>query len=631
VEDTESGQSASGTGADSAAMAVGLAGASRAEADAFLIEQRQMLHLQMEEMRQRNPYEISHFRLRRFSGWAKAVLELSIGLLALALVAGISLMVWNAAHSDGLVIESFSVPPDMASRGLTGQVVASKTLDELTVLQSAGSASRAAKSFTSSWGDDIKVEIPDTGVSVGELYRFLKTWLGRESRISGEIVRTKDGIAITARTSGGGGFTVTGIESNMDAAVRQLAERIYGQTQPYRYGVYLLRQGRSDEALAVFRPMALDGSPQERAWGYSGWSGAVRNIDIDLRLKLMLRGLELQPDNPVLLSNLVNVYGLRGQWTKALPYQAQAEQLRGERLVDPTVVPSLRRSLQSRRAGQFEADSSQALRLIAEMRTLPRGGLNGNLSFLAATNLAQAHDIAAARAQLENPDPYVGTREVAARTEVVTSMIIALMAQDWPAAIVQARRYTPLRARDGALGGTVALAQIQAGMGDFAAAETTISATPAYCYPCLRARAQIAHLRGQAARADFWFARAVAEGLSFPHAEAEWGTALLARGKPDEAIEKFKLANQKGPHFADPLEGWGEALMAKNQSHLALAKFKEAEKYAPNWGRLHLKWGEALAYAGKPAEAKAQFARAAALDLTPSEKSELQQHSTARI
>jgi hypothetical protein len=41
----------------------------------------------------------------------------------------------------------------------------------------------------------------------------------------------------------------------------------------------------------------------------------------------------------------------------------------------------------------------------------------------------------------------------------------------------------------------------------------------------------------------------------------EWGLALLSRGKPDEAIAQFTLANQKGPHFADPLEGWGEALV----------------------------------------------------------------------
>ena len=33
----------------------------------------------------------------------------------------------------------------------------------------------------------------------------------------------------------------------------------------------------------------------------------------------------------------------------------------------------------------------------------------------------------------------------------------------------------------------------------------------------------------------------------------------MARGKPDEAIAQFTLANKKGPKFADALEGWGEA------------------------------------------------------------------------
>ncbi|MGD0867190.1 MAG: hypothetical protein ABSA49_16735, partial [Rhizomicrobium sp.] len=91
----------------------------------------------------------------------------------------------------------------------------------------------------------------------------------------------------------------------------------------------------------------------------------------------------------------------------------------------------------------------------------------------------------------------------------------------------------------------------------------------------------------------------------------------------DGAIAEFKLANEKGSHFADPLEMWGEALIRKNRSDLALAKFAEAEKYAPNWGRLHLKWGEALLWAGKPEEAKKQFATAASLDLSAAEKSEL--------
>ena len=167
------------------------------------------------------------------------------------------------------------------------------------------------------------------------------------------------------------------------------------------------------------------------------------------------------------------------------------------------------------------------------------------------------------------------------------------------------------------------IAFADAKLGDYGSAEAAISRTPADCYRCLIVRAQIAAMRGQGARADWWFARATKQAPSIPFAYADWGQALLARGKPDEAIGKFTLANQKGPHFADPLEMWGEALMAKNQPGRALAKFTEAEKYAPNWGRLHLKWGEALFYAGKQDDAQKQFTLAAGLGLTPGEKAEL--------
>jgi tetratricopeptide (TPR) repeat protein len=157
----------------------------------------------------------------------------------------------------------------------------------------------------------------------------------------------------------------------------------------------------------------------------------------------------------------------------------------------------------------------------------------------------------------------------------------------------------------------------------FADAERRISPTPADCYPCLMARARIAAIQGQNARADWWFDRAVRSNPSIPLAYADWGQALLDRGDADGAIAKFTLANQKGPHFADPLEMWGEALMTKNRSDLALAKFTEAEKYAPNWGRLHLKWGEALFYAGRRDEAQKQFTLAAGLDLSSADKAEL--------
>jgi tetratricopeptide (TPR) repeat protein len=243
-----------------------------------------------------------------------------------------------------------------------------------------------------------------------------------------------------------------------------------------------------------------------------------------------------------------------------------------------------------------------------------------------------AHDIAAARATMRDPDTFGMTPGFSGLTDIATRMWIDSEAEDWMAVLSRAEavdllvsKYPGVRTSVPTMV-TPLIAYAQARLKDFTAAEKSIAQTPGNCYLCLRIRARIAELRGQYARADYWFARALRAGPSLPFVPAEWGQTLLARGKPDAAIANFKLAIQKGPHFADPLEGWGEALMAKDQSHLALAKFAEAEKYAPNWGRLHLKWGEALVYSGKKDEAKAQFTRAAQLDLTPSEKSELARH-----
>jgi tetratricopeptide (TPR) repeat protein len=154
-------------------------------------------------------------------------------------------------------------------------------------------------------------------------------------------------------------------------------------------------------------------------------------------------------------------------------------------------------------------------------------------------------------------------------------------------------------------------------------ADQLIAKTPLDCDTCLLMRAEIAVARHDWPTATRWVAVVAQRTPSLPQANTQWGQMLLAKGDPDDAIEKFKLANQKGPHFADPLEGWGEALMAQNRSDVALAKFVEADKYAPNWGRLHLKWGEALGYAGKKDEAQKQFALAAGLDTTTAEKAEL--------
>ena len=101
------------------------------------------------------------------------------------------------------------------------------------------------------------------------------------------------------------------------------------------------------------------------------------------------------------------------------------------------------------------------------------------------------------------------------------------------------------------------------------------------------------------------------------------GGVLLARGDIKGAVAQLKIAHKRSPHFADPLELWGEALLAKGDARAAERKFAQASEFAPRWGRLHLMWAKALAQAGRADEARAHRATAAGLDLTATERAQL--------
>jgi tetratricopeptide (TPR) repeat protein len=157
-------------------------------------------------------------------------------------------------------------------------------------------------------------------------------------------------------------------------------------------------------------------------------------------------------------------------------------------------------------------------------------------------------------------------------------------------------------------------------LGKFDRADSILKTLPTDCDICSRARGKAEAVRKNWNASASWFHLVSARSPDIPFADSDWGEMLLREGKYDAAIAQFTTAHAKGPHFADPLEMWGEALMRENRSDLALAKFEEANTYAPNWGRLHLEWGNALFYAGRRGDAHRQFAAAANLDLSASDK-----------
>jgi tetratricopeptide (TPR) repeat protein len=104
---------------------------------------------------------------------------------------------------------------------------------------------------------------------------------------------------------------------------------------------------------------------------------------------------------------------------------------------------------------------------------------------------------------------------------------------------------------------------------------------------CYRFRGDILDHRGDWVGARSAYAQAVAIAPDLPAGYYSWGVALARHGDPAGALAKLAAANQRGPHWADPLKASGDILARLGRWKEALAKYDEALKYAPAWVALH--------------------------------------------
>ena len=609
--------------------------------DDLLDRQIALADLQIEEMAHEIKLRYWSLRFANVSAVMKVSFEIAVAVIVTAVAAVLCGAIWSAAHDDGMVIEAFGVPPDLAGRGLTGQIVAGQLQDELARM-SAAPAVRPTDTYRNNWADDIKVEIPDTGVSIGEFNRYLRAWLGHETRISGAVYRTPDGVAVTVRSGDTPGETFTGGEKELPALMQKAAEHVLAATQPYRYGEYLEYRKRYTEDFAVLRRLVADGPARERPWGYAslGYLEIVQG-HLDSGREYLSRALALDRTLASAFGNLETIEVFAGHDQRALEiYEQQFDTIRhGDVRGLSTEAARLWEIATPVSIAELQGDYRAA---IPNWHRLAQGPdlYSSKLAAVAAEAADNAvnHDVDAARRALSQTEPNDDGALLVSLLDFgmyeLPNYAMDAERQNWRAALAHAEAADRSLAHPDESVLHMApfarktwvwpwLALAKAKTGDVAGAHALIDRTPGDCYLCIRTRGKIDAVQKNWGGATYWFADAVKQAPSIPFAYTDWGAMLLARGDLDGAIAKFTVANQKGPHFADPLEAWGEALIIKSRSDQALTKFAEAAHYAPNWGRLHLKWGEALLWSGDKNGAAKQFALAAKLDLSAADKAEL--------
>lgn len=578
-------------GGDAAAVALALAEARQdprfaERAAAFLDKQSRFIEVQMEHLHEQKAVQLSHQKLRRLSDRLKVGLQLFTVLVLSVLGFGLLVMIRDAVTSNSVVVEPFDTPAALAPRGLTGKVVAGGLLDELTQLQVATRSSAAKRNLSNAWTGDIKVEVPETGVSIGEVDNLLKKRFGHDLHIDGDLVQTDaGGLALTVRGDRISPKTFAGAAGDLEKLTTQAAEYVYGQAEPTLYAGYLVNAGRNAEAVAFSKAAYLTAARSEQPYLLNQWANALLNVGGSHEQALVLyRGaLKLKPDYWIAYSNLMNsTWGLgdeEGSWRTGEVMRKAA----GGR---PGRAPENMYQNQD-----ILTWNLLAWRAATEADARANRGLGTQLALdgpAIADIDARLHDPAAAEFQLQTIPGDSNDPATTAYVHFVQG-VLAREAGDTRKAVAEmeafGEAYKDPVVSSNYPGYTCWIAPAEEAAGRSDKADAVLKAGGRYV-DCYRFRGDILDHRGDWAAAQKAYASAVAIAPDLPAGYYSWGVALARHGDPAGALSKLAEASRRGPHWADPLKASGDVLAAQGRWREALAKYDTALRYAPAWAAL---------------------------------------------
>jgi tetratricopeptide (TPR) repeat protein len=565
----------------------------RGHVEAFFKAQEKLVEAQTHHLH----VQLRQVHLRTVIDFAKMTLQLVSVAVVLALAVGIGLILRDAMNDNGLVIESFSAPPDLAARGLTGQALAEDLAGRIAAIRRQANANSVTVSddVRSGGADALKVEIPQTGLSLDEVDRFLHAQLGHAKRLSGEVTSESGGkIAIDLHLSQADPIHVEGAAGDLDHLMQGAAEQAFAAFDPVNTVLYLRSLGRDEDALAAAqRNVQAAQTPFELTNALSLYGNGMG----DRRRALSLARLAFETD-PKLWDGWSEAAAASrdlGHDEDAVKYDRLLlmvkvrDQWRNHRAYLPYLFNSARMAI-DRRLGDYAALSKDAQTVV-----LPDRVTLSDRFLIRAEAAAGRHDCDAAdhaafldgSVALLSPEDAGDARLLVAgcRRDAAGGLSAA---ETLRAADEQALAKAPKNTAAYLMSKIETLdrprsALMRARTGDIAGAEALIAQTPLDCYLCLRTRGQAAALKQDWPAADRWFGEAVRQAPSLPFAYSEWGDAKAAKGDLEGAVSLYRTAHQKSPHFPDALKGWGDALARQGRFGAARSAYDQALREAPAW------------------------------------------------
>ncbi|TPG13203.1 hypothetical protein [Sphingomonas oligophenolica] len=490
----------------------------------------------------------------------------------------------SAVRARGVVVESFDAPPSLASSGLSGHLIAGAVQDGLATIQDGVRTTASKQKIDNAWTNQVTVQVPETGISVSELSRNLRSALSHETHISGALViNPDDTLSLTVRGTGIPPQVFTGPRYDLPKLVTKASEYTYGMYEPRLFAAYLNQHHRYPEN-EQFTRTALDRSdPDARPSLLSSMAIALsHNGHRGEAIRKLREALSLDP-------TYWSAWATLGAYERVM-HGWEAGWKVGQQLAR---VPGADANEDCGRAwiNYYLAveDWTGEIRF-HECNARKSGGF-GTTSTSAATGLADSeahrHDWASAERRLSlayYDDPAL------LATRFWIAGLHALDRGDSQTAATALGRFYALLSASEAL-------QFQFDDGDCYAAlafsevgntrlANAIFSQHADDSRCRALQADGEEANGNRNASDRLYRQAVALAPDIPFAYLHWGVAQQRQGNLRNAAAMFAKAHRQGPHWADPLKGQGDVLAAQGRWREARERYEAALNFAPGWAEL---------------------------------------------
>ena len=500
-----------------AAVAANLANRSpevAAETVTFLRKQTELLEAQREAVKTEHEYFEVEWRPRLLALRLRTGFQIFIALFATVIGIGLAIVIYSAVQSRSVVIDPIDIAPNVAAEVPSGKIVAAGLLDVLTRIQAANQTNAEHRALSNAWTNDISIEVPETGISIGQLERMLKTRFGHDQHVDGDLVKTKTGaLALTVRGTGILPKTFSDEAGDLDKLLREAGEYVYGQSPPGLWATYLSTE-RFNEAISFSRSAYATADPNERPYLLNAWGNAIANKGAEgamaEALSLWREALRLKPDYGVAYNNIMYALSNLGDEEGLVRIGEQLKEAAGGR---PGRAPENQYENYDQTVWDLPAARASGIADMESHSGIGTGGSPPGFENLTVAQFdVQMHDVEAAALRLKTtpvdeknlPDVATSAFDRALLAEEAGDLKVA--AQEWDAYAATYVNSPLLSANPNAI---CFAALTYEKTGQSAKADAALNAVGKLTFvDCYRFRGDLLDLRGDWAGAQAWYAKA---------------------------------------------------------------------------------------------------------------------------